>query len=105
MGFRLRQRIKIAPGLHLNIGKKGTSFSLGRSGATVNVGGKRGSRATVGIPGTGLSYTANLSGKLSEPESQSQFQTKHEGISAIRLLVYGILALFLYLVLRGLFFG
>jgi len=105
MGFRFRQRIKIAPGLHLNIGKKDTSFSVGRSGATVNVGGKRGPRATVGIPGTGLSYTANLSGRSPETETQSQFQPKREGIGALRLLGYGILALFLFLVLRGLFLG
>lgn len=105
MGFRFRQRIKIVPGLHLNIGKKGTSFSIGRPGATVNVGGKRGPRATVGIPGTGLSYTENLSSKSSEAETPSQFQPKGEGISALRLLGYGILALFLFLILRGLFFG
>ncbi|MCU6340308.1 DUF4236 domain-containing protein, partial [Enterobacter quasiroggenkampii] len=59
--FKFRQRIKIAPGIHINIGKTGiTSASIGKAGATLNVG-KKGVKATAGIPGTGLSYT---SGKL-----------------------------------------
>ncbi|EAA4186199.1 DUF4236 domain-containing protein [Salmonella enterica subsp. enterica] len=58
MGFRFRQRIKIAPGVHINIGKTGiTSASIGRAGATLNVG-KKGVKTTAGIPGTGLSYTS-----------------------------------------------
>lgn len=58
MGFKFRQRIKIAPGIHINIGKTGiTSTSIGKAGATLNVG-KKGVKATAGIPGTGLSYTS-----------------------------------------------
>lgn len=55
MAFRFQKRIKIAPGLRLNISKTGISTSIGRNGATVNVS-KRGTQSTVGIPGTGLSY-------------------------------------------------
>lgn len=56
MGFRYRKRIKIAPGLRLNLSKTGTSWSVGRRGATVNFGrGRR--RTTVGLPGTGLSWS------------------------------------------------
>lgn len=41
MGFKFRQRIKIAPGIHINIGKTGiTSASIGKAGATLNVGKK-----------------------------------------------------------------
>jgi len=56
MGFSFRKRIKIAPGLHLNVGKRGVSASVGGRGATVNVG-RKGAKATVGIPGTGISYS------------------------------------------------
>lgn len=59
MGFRFRQGIRIAKGVRLNIGKTGASVSLGGHGATVNVG-KKGVKGTVGIPGSGLSYTAPL---------------------------------------------
>jgi hypothetical protein len=62
MGWRFRKRIKIAPGIHMNLGKSGvTSLSIGKKGASVNVG-KKGVTGTVGIPGTGLSYTEKLSG-------------------------------------------
>lgn len=56
MGFNIRKRIKIAPGLHLNLGKNGVSVSAGIKGATVNLG-KDGTRTTLGIPGSGMSYT------------------------------------------------
>jgi hypothetical protein len=56
MGFRFRRSIRILPGLRLNLGKRGVSASIGVRGAHVTVGhGKV--RETVGIPGSGLSYT------------------------------------------------
>ena len=59
MTFRFWQRVKIAPGVTLNLSKSGGSLSFGPRGAKVTVG-SRGKRATVGIPGTGLFYTTNL---------------------------------------------
>lgn len=59
MGFRFRKRIKLAPGVHLNIGKKGlSSVSLGGNGLTVNTGSGK-TTTTMGIPGTGLSYSTS----------------------------------------------
>jgi hypothetical protein len=58
MGIRFRKRLKIAPGVHLNLSlKRGVSASFGPKGATHNVGldGRR--KTTVGIPGSGLSYS------------------------------------------------
>ena len=60
MGLRYRKRIKILPGVHLNISNRGVSASFGGPGATVNVS-KRGTRVTTGIPGTGLSYSSYVS--------------------------------------------
>lgn len=58
MGFNFRKSLKIAPGIRLNITKKGvSSVSLGGKGASVNLG-KKGTRTTVGMPGTGLSYSS-----------------------------------------------
>jgi hypothetical protein len=56
MGWRFYKRVKIAPGVTLNVSKGGASVSFGRRGAHVTVGPK-GTRETVGIPGTGISYT------------------------------------------------
>src|ERR1700681_1362206 len=57
MGFlRFRRTLKILPGIRMNVGKTGVSWSFGRRGAHLTVG-KRGVRTTVGLPGSGLSYT------------------------------------------------
>ena len=66
--FRLFRRIKIAPGVTVNVSKSGLSTSFGPRGAKVTVG-KRGIRKTVGIPGTGMYYTSLSSPKEASPES------------------------------------
>jgi hypothetical protein len=60
MGFRLFRRIRIAPGVSLNMSKSGFSVSAGVRGAHVTVG-PRGVRRTVGLPGTGIYYTTTSS--------------------------------------------
>jgi hypothetical protein len=55
MGFRFRRRLKILPGLWINLSKGAPSLSIGGRGATTNIGAK-GVTTTLGIPGTGLSY-------------------------------------------------
>jgi uncharacterized protein DUF4236 len=60
MPFRFFRRIRIAPGVKLNVSKSGLSTSIGARGAHVTIGhGKV--RTTVGLPGTGLSYTTSSS--------------------------------------------
>lgn len=61
MGLRFRKSIKIAPGLKLNLNKKSVSVTAGTKGAhyTVSSTGKK--TASVGIPGTGISYTETSS--------------------------------------------
>ncbi|MBN8543547.1 MAG: DUF4236 domain-containing protein [Alphaproteobacteria bacterium] len=57
MGFRFRKGVRILPGLRLNITKHGiSSLTIGGKGLTYNIG-KKGTRATGGLPGTGLSYS------------------------------------------------
>jgi hypothetical protein len=56
MGFRFRRSVKVAPGIRLNFSSSGVSTSIGPRGAKVTVGHGR-VRQTVGIPGTGISYT------------------------------------------------
>ena len=61
MGFRFRRSIRIAPGLRVNVGRRGVSLSAGVRGASLTFG-SRGTYANVGIPGTGLSYRQKLGG-------------------------------------------
>ena len=56
MGFRFYRRVRIVPGVRLNLSKSGVSASLGGRGAWFTFGPK-GTRSTVGLPGTGLYYT------------------------------------------------
>lgn len=60
MAFRFRKKIRIAPGISLNISKKGiSSMTIGKPGASLNIGGKN-PRATIGIPGSGMSWATSL---------------------------------------------
>src|SRR5678815_1257806 len=60
--MQFRRRIKIAPGVTINVSKGGLSLSLGTKGIHYTLG-KRGSAVSVGLPGTGVYYRKNL-GKL-----------------------------------------
>lgn len=61
MGLRFSRRIPLVPGLRVNLSKSGASLSLGHRGGWLTFG-PRGARASVGLPGTGLSYSTQLSG-------------------------------------------
>jgi len=57
MSYRFFRRLRIAPGLTVNLSKSGPSLSVGGRGGHVTFGGSRGQRTTVGLPGTGLYWT------------------------------------------------
>jgi hypothetical protein len=82
MSLRFRKTIKLLPGVRLNLSRGGISTSIGRRGATLNIGGKRGPRATVGLPGTGLSYTERL-GEADRDVSRGEVP---KGTRGLRLL-------------------
>jgi hypothetical protein len=70
--MRFRKSIKILPGLKLNITQNGiSSVSIGKRGATLNVGGKQGPKMTVGLPGTGLSHTVRLGSGQHRPRGSA----------------------------------
>lgn len=70
MVWRFRRSLKIAPGLRLNIGKRGiSSLSVGGRGVRMTFG-KQGIRQTVGLPGTGLSFSSNS--RLGSSRANSQ---------------------------------
>ena len=59
MGLRFRKSFKLAPGVRLNVGSGGMSWSLGPRGASVSIG-KRGTYFNASLPGTGLSTRTRL---------------------------------------------
>ena len=93
MAFNFRKSLKIAPGVKLNVTKKGiSSLSVGKNGARVNIG-KKGTKTTVGIPGSGLSYSKHNSyDNSSSLPSQNAKAEKSIGFGT--LLIIGLLLLF-----------
>lgn len=72
MGLRFRRSIKILPGVKLNLGKKSAGVSAGTTGARYSVNSSGRKTSTVGIPGTGLSYSKSSGcGKKSDKGSKS----------------------------------
>ncbi len=61
MAFRFQRRIRLAPGVRLNLSKRGLGLSVGPRGASLSLG-PSGVHGHAGIPGTGLSYRQKLSG-------------------------------------------
>jgi len=80
MAFRFQKRIKIFPGLRLNVSKTGISWTVGTRGASVT---SRDGKLTgnVGLPGTGLSYRKRLDLPDSEPDTKYP-QTPYQPSSA-----------------------
>jgi len=52
MSLRFRRRVKLLPGVHVNLGLHGAGVSVGRRGLHVGVN-RRGVYNSAGIPGTG----------------------------------------------------
>lgn len=100
MGFNFRKSLKIAPGVKINITKKGfSSLSIGKNGARVNIG-KKGVKTTAGLPNTGLSYSKFSSYKNKNSGQVNQLG-KNDSIGFGSLLLIGIAVLFLYLIFLG----
>ena len=53
MAWGFRKRIKILPGVTLNLSKSGVSTTVGPKGASINLG-RKGVHRNLGLPGTGL---------------------------------------------------
>ena len=69
MDLRFRRTIRVLPGVRLNLSRSGISTSVGVRGAHVTVGRGR-LRKTVGIPGSGLSYTESRA--LEHPDETAE---------------------------------
>ena len=95
MGTRFRRSFKVAPGVRVNLNKKSASISFGPKGLkhTVSTTGK--SHTTVGIPGTGLSYTTSSGGKSGAQQGAvsipaAQRPTSPKSKTVIWLLTAGV---------------
>lgn len=63
MGFRFRKTFSIAPGVRISVTPRSLGVSGGMSGARVSASSSQRITSTVGVPGSGLSYSKSVSGK------------------------------------------
>ena len=90
--MRFQKRIKILPGITLNISRKGVSTSLGAPGARVTYGhGQK--RTTVGLPSTGISHSHSQVEKTTPAEPP---QTEQENDRANLLIGIGFIAFLIF---------
>lgn len=59
MGFKFRRSIKIAPGIRVNLGHSSMGVSVGGKGYRYSVNTKGRRTTTLGMPGTGISYSVS----------------------------------------------
>lgn len=87
MSLKFRKSIQIFPGVKLNLSKSGLSLSLGPRGLkyTISTSGK--STATIGIPGSGLSYSKTLS-KAFQTKKKSSGPIEHTEANEAQLIEY-----------------
>lgn len=83
MAFRFQRRITLAPGVRLNLSKRGVGVSVGPQGASLSIG-PSGAHAHAGIPGTGLAYRTKLKSKATQPSSsrRASSTSRSEGKSS-----------------------
>jgi hypothetical protein len=89
MGLRFRKRLKAAPGVRLNLGKRATSLSIDAKGLTLNVAGRR------GRGGSYSRYTA-YSGRGGVQPQNSGSQNPALAIGLVLLAVLSVVAMAMF---------
>lgn len=100
MAWNYRKRVTIAPGVRLNISKKGVSSTFGMRGASINVG-KNGTYLNTGIPGTGI-YSRRKIGENINYNISDKTQTDNGSSCIIGLFVGVVFAFIIGIVVSGL---
>lgn len=87
MAWSYRKRVRIAPGVHLNLSRRGVS-TTGVRGASVNFG-KKGTYVNTGIPGTGFYNRQKISGGRGRPHASVKRNIHTSPSGGGQLLGYG----------------
>lgn len=73
MSWKFRKRVKVIPGVYLNLSSKGISTTVGPRGLSLNFN-SHGTYLNTGIPGTGISNRSRLTGGTNSKLSSDQLQ-------------------------------
>lgn len=88
MTWSYRKRVRIAPGVHLNLSRRGVSTTIGVRGASVNFG-KKGTYVNTGIPGTGFYNRQKILGGRGRPHASVKRNIHTSPSGGGQLLGYG----------------
>src|SRR5262249_12224771 len=89
VGLRFYRRVKVLPGVSVNVSKSGPSVSFGGLGGHVTIG-RNGVTRSVGIPGTGIYYTSR------QGYHTGVHSSRESGISwgwIIAIILFGLIAM------------
>jgi AAA+ superfamily predicted ATPase len=89
MDWNYRKRIKIAPGVRLNISKKGVSSTFGVRGTSINVG-QNCAYLNTGIPGTGIYSRRKIVSSNSQNPQSNKSNYNGCGITTLIFLALGL---------------
>jgi len=92
MAWNYRKRITIAPGVRLNVSKKGVSTTFGVRGASINMG-QNGTYLNTGIPGTGIYKRQKIGG--SNNYNIADKSQADSGKGCVIGLILGVLLVFI----------
>lgn len=94
MGLRFRKSINVGP-LRVNLSKSGVGYSVGKKGVRLTRTATGRTKATVSVPGTGLSYEKDLTSagsKKSKSRSKSRENNESKGSNkAIWVLIFVVI--------------
>lgn len=77
MAIRFRKSIKLGKGMRLNLNKKSVGLSFGTKGARFSMNSKGRKSTTIGVPGTGLSYTHTSGSKKKKARKQTEVRNPY----------------------------
>ena len=97
MAWRFQKRIKLAPGIRLNISKRSMSLTGGIKGASVNIG-KDGKHLNLGAPGTGFSTRTRLDAPKNKSAGQSNAQDQQSAGIGGTIAAYVLIAVVLWMI-------
>lgn len=105
MSWNFRRRVKVAPGVYVNLGKNGVSTSIGPRGAKITMG-RHGTYINTGIPGTGI-YSRKKIGEWSTNHNRQANPITSSyshgcGTFAMIFIIYSVIAI-LAIVALGIF--
>ena len=92
MGWSYRKSIRLGKHTRLNLSKSGIGISTGVKGARISVG-PRGTRTTLRVPGTGISYTKTHSRKTNKATPKKGCGCCIMALPGVVLLLFSIVLL------------